>query len=36
MGLPVQVLELIIDSGLEIAHEDLVDNVLDGYSYDFE
>ncbi|MDA0976568.1 MAG: S8 family serine peptidase, partial [Proteobacteria bacterium] len=26
----------VIDSGLEIAHEDLVDNVLDGYSYDFE
>jgi subtilisin family serine protease/subtilisin-like proprotein convertase family protein len=26
----------VIDSGLEIAHEDLVDNVLIGYSYDFE
>ena len=26
----------VIDSGLEIAHEDLVDNVLDGYSWDFE
>ena len=25
----------VIDSGLEIAHEDLVDNVLDGYSWDF-
>jgi len=26
----------VIDEGLEIAHEDLVDNVLDGYSWDFE
>ena len=25
----------VIDEGLEIAHEDLVDNILDGYSYDF-
>ena len=26
----------VIDEGLEIAHEDLVDNVLDGFSWDFE
>ena len=26
----------VIDSGLEIAHEDLIDNIKDGYSWDFE